>query len=188
MRYFYLIAILSLLVLSYTNYSKHTESRKYIQECYEINNKLEKNINVYLDSFTDLSIEKPISNLILFSKDTINLYESKNLSLVYFFPPNDCRNCIFQNIHEIISLKKRVKSLNIYIITNNKDDKYLRKMSRANKNTNVKFGFFQKPISISKSCYFIVFESGKTSNTFYPDKNNFESTQKYFKTVTKLLN
>ena len=88
---------------------------------------------------------------------------------------------------EIITFTKNVDSKKIYVITNKENKRYMNMISRVNKITNINFGLFLKPMSVSKSCYFIVFESGKVSNAFYPDKNNFEATQAYLKKAAELL-
>ena len=187
MKYLYPIAIIVLLLFSIINFTNRNKLKQHITICDVKNQKLKNDINVYINSFLGLSTKNQRLEMVSVTGDTISFMNAKKNSLVFYFPPLECKTCIDQNIFEIISFAKRMDSKKMYVITNKENERYMKIVSRVNKNTNVNFGFFSNPITIPKSCYFIVFESGKVSNAFYPDKNNFEATQKYLKQAAKLL-
>ena len=166
MKYLYISAIIALLTLSVFNYKKQKDTYKYIDECYEKSQKIKNNSNVYFNSlFKPTLANISLNDVVLISDNKTNI--SKN-SLVFFFPPTECKTCIEQNIFEIAIFAKKQNKINVYILTNKNNKAYLKRMARINRGTNIIFGTTETTLPLLNNSYFIVYDNGKISNLFYP--------------------
>lgn len=186
MKYFYQFAILLLFVLTIVSEVKINSFKKSLSEFKNENKVLQNDSENYLNSLFNYSINHPDSLISILTSDTISLSTIRHPTLFYFFSPNDCMSCVDENIFTIINLAKINVSINIYIVSTIDKMQYLSSFSKTQKIKTLFFAYVIGELGIPASNYFIVFENGKVSNSYYPLKNQFESTERYLQNAMKI--
>lgn len=186
MKYLYPIMLLSLAVMTALNYLKLHTAHDKIEKYDEICKNLQNDSESYLSSLTGYAAEYSGQKILLMTGDIVNLTDTGNPGLFFFFSPNECMSCIEENIFTLIKLAKNC-SRDIYIVSTREEISYLRLLYKVHKVDSLHFGYFLGTSGISASCFFMKLENGKMSNTYYPLKGKFESTQRYLDLVKEKL-
>jgi hypothetical protein len=168
------------------NYLKVNAAHDKLEKYDEICKNLQNDSKSYLSSLTDYAADYFGQKVLLMTGDTVNLTETGNSSLFFFFSPSECMSCVEENIFTLIGLAKSC-SRDIYIVSTREQISYLRLLYKIHKVNSLHFGCFLGTSGVSASCYFMKLENGKMSNTYYPPKGKFESTQRYLDLVKEKL-
>lgn len=181
------IVVITLVMLSVTNYKLHNIKKE--NDLIKIENGIFKNdIEIYLKTLFDPSLEKPLPDVSLFSDSIFHFNQINKKVLVYFFSHEECNSCVEQHILDIRQTINKIDSASVIIISDNRSEKFNKMMARIYNSKKINFGILLKNISTNKSCYFIVSPGDKISNIFYPAMNNTESSIMYLKHAVKFLN
>jgi len=179
MRYLVFIFVIILFVFTTISYFKVSKTVNELEFMKLHAQEIQTMSDDFLNSLLNSRIEHFDSIFNISSNEALSFYDINKPALIYFFSPNDCISCIDDNIFTMINLSQKYNSINVYIISTKEKMSYLISLSRTHKTGSLNFAYLlDKPIPPSSN-YFLLFEDGSLSNTYFPIQSRFASSQQY---------
>lgn len=183
MKYFYWVAIVILLLTSGYNYLNYGALNNNLEKCKVEYEETINDMNYLLNSFLDYSSKYLHSDYICLNNgDILNIFDIKENSLVYYYTLRECFPCVERDLFMLFNLSKEHPSFNITIVCSEIDKKYSARLLRSHSRYNLRFCYL-KNYSIKKSEFLIINSNGNISNSYYPNSEIPELTERYLNFV-----